>query len=205
MIRSVWVCAGLLSGAPFCQAQSPDTADWAVMPAASTQSIQYSPITEKQRLQRYLKETVNPVSLLSSAASAGIGQWRNRPMEWRQGSQGYGYRFGSAYAGHIVKTTLEFGASSVLQEDTRYIPSGLPGAGERTRYAVSSAFMARRRDGARRVSLAKIGALAGAALISRIWQPRSSNGLGGAAANFGTSIAVAASFNVVREFWPHRP
>ena len=159
-------------------------------------------MTERERLRRYLTDTVNPVSLLSSAASAGIGQWRDRPPEWNQGGLGYGRRIGSAYAEHIVRQTLMFGASSVLHEDNRYFRCADAGIKARVGYAVESTVLARHDDGSRHVSISKIGAFGGAALISRTWQPASSGGLRNAASNFGISLAVAAGFEVAREFLP---
>jgi hypothetical protein len=159
-------------------------------------------MTEGQRLREFFKDTVSPLSFLSSAASAGIGQARNRPKEWKQGSEAYGMRYGSAFAEHIVRETLEFGASSVLHEDNRYIPSGQTGVGARIGYAVESTFLARRGNGSRRFSYSRIGAFAGGAFISRLWQPHSTGSARSATVNFGTTIGIAAGFNVAREFLP---
>jgi hypothetical protein len=113
-------------------------------------------------------------------------------------------RFASSYGEHVVRETLMFGASSALNEDNRYLHSGESDVRLRIRYAVGSTFLARRDDGARRLSFSRMGAFAGAALISRLWQPRSTRGLHSATVNFGTSIGIAAAFNVVREFWPRK-
>ena len=159
-------------------------------------------MTERDRLRLYLKGAVNPVSILSSAASAGLGQWRGRPPEWKQGAQGYGWRFGSAYAGHLVRETLMFGASSLLHEDNRYVRCGECGSKKRLGYALESTFLARHDDGSSHFSFSKVGAVAGASLISRTWQPASSGSLHSAGVNFGISMAVAAGFQVAREFLP---
>ncbi|MBZ5624787.1 MAG: hypothetical protein LAQ69_39720, partial [Acidobacteriia bacterium] len=63
-----------------------------------------------------MRDTFSPTSFVSSAANAGIGQWRNRPREWQQGGEGYGRRYASSFAEHIVYQTMMFGASSVLHE-----------------------------------------------------------------------------------------
>ncbi len=170
--------------------------------AATEKPPVFVPVTEGERVLLYLQDTVNLVSVLSSATSAGIGQWRDRPPEWNQGGQGYGRRFGSAYAEHIAQATLMFGASSLLHEDNRYFRCGAAGFKTRLGYAVESTFLARHDDGSRHVSISKIGAFAGAALISRAWQSASSGALRNAGANFGISIAVAAGFEVAREFLP---
>ena len=165
-----------------------------------------APLTESERLHEYLKDWVNPVSLMADAAGAGIGQWRDRPREWRQGGEGYARRFGSSYAQHVAYSTLLFGASSLLHEDNRYVLSGQSGFSHRLEYAVGSAVLARHDDPGglshRRLSVSRIGAFAGAALVSRMWQPRSTNSLRSGALNIGTSIGVAMGFNVAREFLP---
>jgi hypothetical protein len=156
------------------------------------------------QVRDFLRDTFSPLSLVRSAASAGIGQWRDSPRQWKQGGEGYGRRYASSYAQHIVAATLMFGSSSVLHENNRYVPSGQSSVGSRVRYALKSTFQARREDGARRISISRIGALAGASLISRLWQPQGTDRFRTAGVNFGTSIGAAMGFEVAREFWPHK-
>lgn len=202
--RGAALLGGLL-GAQFCLAQSQNNAGWVgtSSSAASSQPAP-APITEADRLRWYLRATVNPLSLVTSAASAGWGQWRDRPREWRQGAEGYGLRWASSYAEHVVRETLVFAASSALHEDNRYVRSGESDIRPRIRYAVESTFLARRDNGSRRLSFSRIGAFAGAALLSRLWQPASTRSIRSATVNVGTSIGVSAAFNVVREFWPRK-
>src|ERR1051326_7601293 len=102
----------LMLAAPVCvSAQTPGTAN-RVDPAAIAGQPAYQPLTQRQRLQEFAKDTLNPLSLLTSAASAGFGQLRDRPHEWKQGARGYGLRYGSSYAEHIANETLVFGAAS---------------------------------------------------------------------------------------------
>jgi hypothetical protein len=171
---------------------------------APTARTPYQPMTEKERLVHYLKNTVSPVAFVRSGAAAGIGQWRGKPEEWPQGARGYQFRYESAFAEHIVKETLEFGASSLTQEENRFRPSGEPGFGTRLGYGISSAFTARHTDGSRRFSFSKLFAFAGAAVISRQWQPHSTHGVNSAGVNFGTMWGAAVGFDVVKEFWPRR-
>ena len=99
-----------------------------------------------------------------------------------------------------MNTTIAFGASSILHEDNRYFRYRESGFGARIGYALESTFLARRNDGTRRLSVSRIVGFAGSALISRLWQPPSTNKLRDAGINFGTEIGVCAGFNVVREF-----
>jgi len=142
------------------------------------------------------------MSFISTAASAGWGQWRNRPEEWKQGARGYGLRYGSGYAQRITREALILGASSILHEDNRYFASRQTGFGPRLKYALESTFLARKDDGTRRFAFSQVGGMAGASLISRTWQPNSTGSMRSAGLNFATGLGVAAGFNVAREFVP---
>jgi hypothetical protein len=159
-------------------------------------------MTRDERLREYAAGLASPVSLVGAATSAGIGQWRDRPPEWKQGGRGFGLRFGSAFATHITQETLLFGVSSALHEDNRYVPSGAETAGKRVSYALKSTFLARHDDGSKHISISKIGSLVGASFISRTWQPASSGSVRSAGVSIGISAAVSAGLQVTREFRP---
>src|SRR6185369_8653420 len=109
---------------------------------ASAQETEYTPMTRSERFRNYLAGTVAPGSLAGVVARAGFEQWRNSPTEWGQGSEGFSDRLGNAYAKHFIRRTLEFGASSALHQDDRYLASGEKGFWRRTKYAVASTFLA---------------------------------------------------------------
>ena len=62
----------------------------------ATQPVEYVPLTASERLRLYLKRTYGPLSIVQSAAGAGIAQWRGAPKEWKQGAEAYGDRFGNS-------------------------------------------------------------------------------------------------------------
>ncbi len=172
-----------------------------ITPAART-AAEFQPMTRSERLRNYLLSTGSVESMVSAAASAGIRQWEGTPKEWGGGAEGYGYRIGDAFAHHLVGTTLEYGASSVLHEDNRYFVSDESGVLRRIKYAVASTFLARHDNGARSLSYSRLGGAAGSAFLSRIWQPRSTTSAGDGAMSFGISIGTDVGFNVFREFLP---
>src|ERR1035441_2372016 len=99
---SLLMFAALLAGAGLAGAQGFDQA----APAATTP---LSRLTASGRAKLYVSALINPFSFVESAASAGFGQWRDRPPEWRQGAAGYGRRFASSFAQHATGETLKFG------------------------------------------------------------------------------------------------
>lgn len=199
MALAIWLAIAV-TPTLFAQAGAP-TADRAEASAAVPKPA-YVPLTEHERLRMYLKRLVSPEAVFRSAAGAGIDQAMDTPKEWGQGGLGYGRRFGSAYAEHIVRETLQFGSSSVLREDNHYIRSGETGFGRRLKYALESSVLARHDDGARQLSISKIGSTLGASFIWRMWQPPSTDSVGDAMENFGIAMGASAGFDVVREFLP---
>ena len=170
--------------------------------AAHSAPVQFMPLTQSERLDNYLRGLVSVESVLRTAAAAGIRQAENGPEEWGQGAQGYGERFGSSFAQHVINRTLRYGISAALHEDNRYFVSGQTGFLRRTKYAIKSTFLARHDDGNQYFSFSRIGGDAGAAFISRIWQPPSTTSAVNGASSFGITIASDVGFNVFREFWP---
>jgi len=181
--RYLWPCS-LLLAIPGLMAQS------------------YAPLTPGARVRDYLKDSFNPIYLVTGSAGAGIGQWRDSPHEWGQGGQGFGRRLASSYAQHLTTDTLLFATSSLLHEDNRYVPSPHAGVKARIAYALKSTFQARHDDGSTHFSISRMSSMAGSSLISRTWQPPSSGKLSSAGINFGASLGSAMGFQVAHEFLP---
>jgi len=163
---------------------------------------QFTPMTRYERLGNYVSGLASYESILTAAAVGGISQATNTPKEWGGGAEAYGERVGNVFAQHVIRDTLEYGASAVLHEDNRYFVSGETGFLRRTKYAVMSTFLARHDNGNRFISFSRIGGSAGAAFISREWQPRSTTSAGDGAVAFGLNMGAQVGFNVFREFWP---
>ena len=171
---------------------------------SATNQSTYEPLTRSERWRRYLIGAYGPESILRSAAGAGVSQLDDTPKEWKQGSEAYGERFGSEFAEHIIRKTMESGAATLLHEDNRYFRCTDTGFGRRLKHAVFSTFEARNDAGQEHFAYSRLGSAVGASFISRIWQPPSENKAGDAADNFGLTIAVDIGWNVFREFSPKR-
>jgi hypothetical protein len=170
--------------------------------ASGPTAAEFLPMTRSERLRSYVRSISDGESVLLAAASAGIRQAENSPKEWHGRAEGFGYRVGDAYAQHVIRRTLQYGASSVLHEDNRYFASGDTGFLRRAKYAVASTFLARRDNGQRQISFSRLGGAAGASFISRAWQPLSTTSAGDGATSFGIAMGTDVGFNLFREFWP---
>jgi hypothetical protein len=168
----------------------------------SATPLVYIPMTQSERARHYVKGMFGIEAFARSAVGAGLRQWTNTPPEWGQGADGYARRFAHSFGENMVRQTITYGVADALDEDNRYFRSERTGFGPRTMYAVESTFLARRPDGARRVSYSRIIGLVATAFISRTWQPPSLRGPGHAVGSLGTAVGSEVGFNIAREFLP---
>jgi hypothetical protein len=173
-----------------------DTAIAWISPAKDT------PLTAGQRWHDYWMQTAGPGAVLGQASSAGFSQWQNSPAEWGQGGSGYAKRFGDNLAFNAVRNTLEHGTAALVREDIRYFGSNRATVAGRFVFALASPVTARRRNGARSISIAGVTGIVGASLISRAWSPPSWRGADNVAITAGITYAGTAGVNLVREFVP---
>jgi len=162
----------------------------------------FRPLTAAEKARFYAKGLFSPFHFVAAASSAGITQWEDVPKAWGEGAEGYGRRFGNYVLKETTQRTLRLGLEELLHEDNRYFASGEHGFGRRILYAIKSSVLARKDDGTSRISLSQIGSTAGAAFISRLWQPSTNNSAGDGAVSFGIGMGANAGLNIMREFVP---
>ncbi|GEM_PF-1118826 len=176
--------------------------------AASAQPADPYPEFASHGTDRSLKhelkhQLLSPFTFVRSAASAGIGQLRDRPAAWGEGAAGYAKRFASAYGTHIVASGVHYGVSTMRHEELSYQPSGLSGAGPRLKYALESTVITHKTtNGEKTVAAGEISGAMSAGLVSRLWQPAAARTVVGGLASGGIMLAGDAGTHVVREFWP---
>lgn len=158
---------------------------------------------EDSDTKKYFKHAYGVGGIVKSAASAGIAHVENTPSEWGQGAVGFGRRFASAFGFHIIKKSIELPVAKLHHEEYGYHPSNKEGAKARLVYALTSVVITHKRTtGARTVNAGELSGDIGAGLLSRLWQPASTRGFALGFTSAGTTLAIDAGYNVVREFWP---
>jgi hypothetical protein len=155
-----------------------------------------------QRFSWEASRVAGPTSLLSAAAGAGIGQWRDEPGEWGQEGSGYARRFGYLMAGNAANRAISFAAGAALREDPRYFRSGRAGIWRRTWNAVERTFVVTKEDGGTNLAYSRLMGAYGASFLSIIWYPPGSRNPGEAILRGSYSLGGQVGGNVFREFWP---
>lgn len=167
---------------------------------ATTNNSSYVFPSAKTRFHRYVKSTVGPFSLLRSAASAGIQQWDNSPLEWGQGMEGYGKRFASSVGSNAIRQTVTYGLSEAFKLDTSFERSKHTKFWPRVGDALVQNVTSRTRSGKRVISAPiLIGAYAGTIIPNETWYPERysyKDGLRGGS----YTLLMGFGVNLVREF-----
>ncbi len=83
--------------------------------APAQRDLTYTRPTQTTKLRNYFFDAFGPYPIVGAALAAGISQADNAPPEWKQGAEGYGKRFGSAFGNRSGKHHDALCASRSLQ------------------------------------------------------------------------------------------
>jgi hypothetical protein len=158
----------------------------------------------KQKFQLFLRETVDPFTILSGAAGAALSQADNDNPKYGRGGGPYAERFGAAVADITTQNFFSDAVlSSLLHEDPRYFRRGPQYRfWYRLGYSVSRMVVTKTDAGKRTFNFANIGGMALGIGLSNAYYPDSSVSGHEVAARFGTSLVASALSNILPEFWP---
>ena len=169
----------------------------------TTKNRDAAPLSSGQKFQLFFKSATDPWAYLLSAAGAGIDQADDSFPEYGQGAEGYGKRFGAAYADYF--TGNFFGnavLTSLLREDPRYFQKGTGSYTKRVLWAASSSVWCKRDSGTWGPNYANVlGNLIGSS-ISNVYYPESDRTARGTIERGFTVTAQGIIGAEVIEFWP---
>jgi hypothetical protein len=170
------------------------------------------PLTPKQKFELAWKSVIDPVSFGITGVIAGFEQYDNAYGGYGQGVEGFGKRYGAAYA-DLASSTFIGGAMlpSLFKQDPRYFYKGTGSKKSRFFYAVAMSVVCKGDNGHWQANYSGIlGGLA-AAGISNLYYP--DNDRNGARLTFENALigtGEGAAVNVIQEFilrrlTPHAP
>ena len=160
------------------------------------------PLGAADKLKYHAKRIIEPTEFLRVGVSAGFQQLLGTPDEWGGGAEGYGRRFASSFGANALRQSITFGLVATLREDPRFFRSGKTGFGERLKSALTQTLVCHTDSGGRSFAFGRVGGAFGSELISNVWRPKSVNTTGDALERGGSTLAVTAGTNVLREFLP---
>ncbi len=161
-----------------------------------------APLTKRLKFELAWKSTVDPVSFGIVGIIAGFEQADNFFPGYGQGAQGYGKRFGAAFADSVTGTFIG-GAilPSLLKQDPRYFYKGTGTVKERTLYAMANAFICKGDNGRWQPNYSSLGGNLASAGISNLYYPAADrNGPRLTIENAFIGIGGNAFSNIIQEF-----
>lgn len=181
---------------------------------------QVPPLTTKQKYSVVVRGSFDYVQYPWYAFLSGISQAENSEPGYGQGWEGYGKRFGAAFADGTIENFMT-GAilPSLLHQDPRYFQSGHGSFTHRTFYAMSRNLITRVDSGKNDFNYSEVvGGAAAAAISTYSYHPKgqyvttttpgvlryipSDRTLTNTAKVWGTQYAYDTLTLVVKEFWP---
>jgi hypothetical protein len=179
---------------------------------------QVPPLTTKQKFSVVARGSFDYVIYPWYGFLSAISQAENSEPGFGQGAQGYGKRFGSAFADGTIENFIT-GAilPSILRQDPRFFQSGKGSFFHRTGYAVSRIFVTRTDSGGEQFNYSEVvGSALSASISTYSYHPkggfvntpsgrqfiRSDRTLTNTASVWGSQVGYDTLTIVVKEFWP---
>jgi len=159
------------------------------------------PMLAKQKMQLSIRSILDPVSFLSVAGIAGAEQYQNVFPAYGSGIEGYGKRYGAAFANHVSSTLLGRAVyPSIFHQDPRYFYKGKGTIESRALHAISAAVIARGDNGRWEPNYSRVLGDFTAAAISNLYYPASDRGGSLVLLNGLAGVGGDAVSNLIREF-----
>jgi carboxypeptidase family protein len=131
-----------------------------------------APLTSKMKFRLAWKSSTDPITLGGTAFLAGLQQAGDQYSEFGQGAQGYGKRFGAAYADVLASTFLSGAVfPTLLKQDPRYFYKGTGPTRSRVLRAVANSVWCKGDNGNWQVNYSNIAGSFGAAAITSSYYP----------------------------------
>jgi hypothetical protein len=160
-----------------------------------------APMSPKQKFGLALRDSIDPVTFVVAAGTAGVEQWHNTFPGYGTGAEGYLKRFGAAYADYAIYTMIADAAlPSAFKQDPRYFYMGSGSTKSRAWYAVSRTFVTRSDSGRSEVNWSHLLGGFVAAGISNVYRAPQDRTASLTVRNAAIIIGGSAATNLIREF-----
>jgi hypothetical protein len=160
-------------------------------------------LTFRGKFILFVKDSIDPVNLLSSAFDAGMDQAQNSDPTYGPGAEGYARRFGAELGGAVTSRFFkEFAYPTIFSEDPRYYRLAHGPAGKRLLHAMEHSVVAHRDNGKRMFNFSEWLGTTSAIVLTNTYHPDSPRGFSTTAERVSYSILQDMGFDILREFWP---
>jgi hypothetical protein len=160
------------------------------------------PLSPKQKFELAWRTNFDPVTFAVNGIIAGYEQAADNFKQYGQGAEGYGKRYGAAYADGFTANIIGSAIlPSLLKQDPRYFYKGTGSIKSRALYAIANAVICKGDNGHWQFNYSAVGGTLAAGGISNLYYPSADrNGLGLTFQNAALGTAASAIANLFQEF-----
>ena len=161
-----------------------------------------APLNSKQKFTLAWKTVSDPSTFVFVGGVAGVEQATNHFAGYGQGAQGYGKRFGAAYADTVAGTFISSAIlPSLLRQDPRYFYKGIGSKRSRILYALANSVICKGDNRRWQPNYSTIlGSLAVGGISNLYYAPQDRNGAELTFENAGLAIGATAISGLFQEF-----
>jgi hypothetical protein len=157
----------------------------------------------REKFFLYVQDAVDPATFVAAGFSAGFSQAISGDAPFGQGGEGYGKRYGAAYADQVqYRFFKDFAYPILFSEDPRYYRAGQGPTGRRILHALGHSVIAYRDSGHRMFNFSELLGNTSGVALGNLYHPGARRGFGPGVGYVGLDYALDAGYDVVREFWP---
>lgn len=161
-----------------------------------------APLTPGQKFHLFRRSAFDPVQFAVVGLQAGISQATNSFGGYGQGAEGYGKRYGAAFADQVSSNFFSnFVYPVLLKEDPRYFRLGEGTIKHRIGYALAQEFVCKTDKGTRSFNYSNVLGAFTAGSISNAYYPSNDRGFGLTVSRAGIALLYGSLGGLFDEFW----
>jgi hypothetical protein len=169
----------------------------------TTDRMDAAPLSSGDKFHLFAKTAFDPVTVVIAAAQAGLSQADNQFKPYGQGAEGYGKRFGAAFADQVSSGFFSnFMYPTLLKQDPRYFRKGQGGFSRRFVYSLKQEVICHTDSGGRAFNASNVLGAFSSGALSNVYYPSEDRGFTLTMSRSGLAVAYATAGNLFSEFWP---
>lgn len=169
----------------------------------TTNRMDAPPLTTAGKFNLFVRTSFDPAIIAIAALQAGISQADDQFAGYGQGVEGYGKRFGAAFADEVSAGFFRnFLYPTLFKQDPRYFRLGRGGFMRRFGHSLSQEFVCHTDSGGRAFNVSSVLGVFTAGSVSNLYYPPEDRGFKLTMSRSGLALGYAEAGNLLSEFWP---
>jgi hypothetical protein len=169
----------------------------------TTDRMNAPPLSSGEKFHLFAKTAFDPVTVVIAAAQAGLSQADNQFKGYGQGAEGYGKRFGAAFADQVSTGFFSnFMYPTLFKQDPRYFRKGHGGFPRRFVYSLMQEVICHTDSGGRAFNASNVLGAFSSGALSNAYYPSDDRGFKLTMSRSGLAVVYATAGNLLNEFWP---